>query len=364
MTYASDNTVGHGIGGSGSSVGAALRQLREQRGWSIADVSARLKFAARQIEALENEDWSGLPRGSSLRGFLRNYARLLEIDPEPLLVAVEGPAAAAANARPVPSMSATPLPASSPREWGGNGGRRRGGLRVLGLVLLLIGIGAAYAVFQERLPEQFQLARLVNSQSAANGPREVSTGSGTVTSTTLISPAPASSTSNGTAAAPAAETPAAPAPAATPPASTATPAAPAPRADAATSTVTEPVGPMTPATTPPLGGVVPRPASPQAPAASADAAPAAAATAAAPAAASGSQSLAIQITRDSWIDVRDGKGTVLVSQVLPAGTERTIDAAPPVRVVVGNVQGATLSWQGKPVDLRGSRDNVARLTLQ
>ncbi|MDP2878656.1 MAG: helix-turn-helix domain-containing protein, partial [Sulfuricella sp.] len=39
----------------------------------------------RQIEALEADDHASLPGKTFLRGFLRNYAKLLQLDPEPLL---------------------------------------------------------------------------------------------------------------------------------------------------------------------------------------------------------------------------------------------------------------------------------------
>jgi len=69
-------------------VGQSLARLREARGWTLADVSVRLKFSERQITALEAEHWSELPQGLSLRGLVRNYARLLGTDPDTLLAAL------------------------------------------------------------------------------------------------------------------------------------------------------------------------------------------------------------------------------------------------------------------------------------
>jgi cytoskeleton protein RodZ len=66
-------------------VGAALRQAREARGLAVDDVAQQLKFASRQIESLENERFDRLPGPTIARGMVRNYARLLKIDPEPLL---------------------------------------------------------------------------------------------------------------------------------------------------------------------------------------------------------------------------------------------------------------------------------------
>ncbi len=67
------------------SVGVALRQAREQLGLSVANVANRLKFAPRQIEALEAEDFARLPEMAFVRGFVRSYAKLLQLDPVPLL---------------------------------------------------------------------------------------------------------------------------------------------------------------------------------------------------------------------------------------------------------------------------------------
>jgi len=69
-------------------VGPSLRRLREAQGWSMSDVSARLKFSVRQIDALENERWDDLPKGLSLRGLVRSYARMLGADADALLAAL------------------------------------------------------------------------------------------------------------------------------------------------------------------------------------------------------------------------------------------------------------------------------------
>jgi len=68
-----------------SSVGQRLRRAREARGMSIADVSQALKLGPKQVEALEAENWGALPGNTMIRGFIRNYARLLNLDSEPLM---------------------------------------------------------------------------------------------------------------------------------------------------------------------------------------------------------------------------------------------------------------------------------------
>ena len=62
----------------------ALRALRVSKGLSLEDVSGRLKFPARHIEALEAERFDDLPKGLGLKSLIKNYAKLLGIDSKPL----------------------------------------------------------------------------------------------------------------------------------------------------------------------------------------------------------------------------------------------------------------------------------------
>jgi cytoskeleton protein RodZ len=76
-----------GVGDAGP--GRMLAQLRSERKLSVTDVAQRLKYGARQIEALEAEDFDKLPGATFVRGMIRGYAKLLAVDPEPLLKALE-----------------------------------------------------------------------------------------------------------------------------------------------------------------------------------------------------------------------------------------------------------------------------------
>jgi cytoskeleton protein RodZ len=66
-------------------VGQELAAAREARGLALADVAQQLKFAPRQLEALEQERFDALPGATIARGMVRSYARLLKLDPEPLV---------------------------------------------------------------------------------------------------------------------------------------------------------------------------------------------------------------------------------------------------------------------------------------
>lgn len=65
--------------------GAVFQEAREKAKLSLEDVSSRLRLSIKQIKALETNDFSALPEAMITRGFIRNYARFLEIDAEPLL---------------------------------------------------------------------------------------------------------------------------------------------------------------------------------------------------------------------------------------------------------------------------------------
>jgi cytoskeleton protein RodZ len=78
-------TEATGVGARPTGVGASLREAREAQGLAVDDVAQQLKFAPRQIESLENERFDRLPGPTIARGMVRNYARLLKLDPEPLI---------------------------------------------------------------------------------------------------------------------------------------------------------------------------------------------------------------------------------------------------------------------------------------
>jgi cytoskeleton protein RodZ len=124
-------------------VGAELQRAREARGLALSEVAQQLKFAPRQLEALEQDRFDLLPGGTFARGMVRNYARLLKIDPEPLVRSIadryEAPEAnnlAARYSQPVPFSDSA----------------RRSTFVYLGLSLgvLALGAGVAWQWYHER----------------------------------------------------------------------------------------------------------------------------------------------------------------------------------------------------------------------
>jgi len=71
-------------------VGAWLRETRQQRGLSLAEVEEATRIRRKFLQALEDEDFDALPAEVHVRGFLRLYAQFLGLDPEEVLSRYEG----------------------------------------------------------------------------------------------------------------------------------------------------------------------------------------------------------------------------------------------------------------------------------
>jgi cytoskeleton protein RodZ len=125
-------------------VGRELAAAREAQGLALADVAQQLKFAPRQLEALEQEHFAALPGATFAKGMVRSYARLLKLDAEPLLLRVAGHFEVPDSNR-LAARYHQPVPFSD--------GARKSTFVYLGLsagVLVLVG-AVAYGWHQERL---------------------------------------------------------------------------------------------------------------------------------------------------------------------------------------------------------------------
>ena len=65
--------------------GARLAWERQRAGLSVADVAASLRLHPNQVRAIEQEDLTRLPEPAYVRGFIRSYARVLNVDAAPML---------------------------------------------------------------------------------------------------------------------------------------------------------------------------------------------------------------------------------------------------------------------------------------
>jgi len=123
-------------------VGAELRNAREELGLTVSEVAHHLKLAPRQVEALEDERFEQLPGVTFVRGMLKTYARLLKLEPEPLLERLAG-RFQAPDANRLAARYSQPVPFSD--------SARRSTFVYLGLsiVVLALGGGVAYQWYRE-----------------------------------------------------------------------------------------------------------------------------------------------------------------------------------------------------------------------
>ncbi len=282
--------------------GATLAAAREAKGLTRNEVAERLKLSPRQIEALEAEDWAALPDPVFVRGFVRNYARLLDLDAETLISRSAGGV----------TVTQTITAPSAGVRLGGSPVARWLLLPLLLAALFVGGMAALYTWLR-----QGEDAMLPLNQ----GPQ-------------ATEPPPA----------PAPEPVTEPTPTASPPV-----AAPAP------TPIEAPAAPPRPPASP-TSAAEPAPdrqAAMRAPEANA-----------AEPAASTKVSMRFSPTEDAWIQVVDSQG-MRFSKLVRAGASEVVSGMPPFKLVVGNAANVNLVYNGHNIDLKPFiGEKVARLTLE
>ncbi|MDC2859506.1 MULTISPECIES: RodZ domain-containing protein [unclassified Delftia] len=299
--------------------GTLLRQAREAAGLSLAGLAAALKVPAPKLEALEADDYAAFQDHVFMRALAQSVCRTLRVDSASVLALLpRTQLKSLADDR--GSINAT-FKERSFKATGTPLGRENGSRKVAIIVLLLL--AAAAAVYF--LPKH---------EGDAEEPQ-----AGSSDAAALVSPAATVSEPV------AAQEPVAPA--VTAPASEgAAPAAPA--APAATPAV------QAPAAAAPAAGVpgdVP--------------ADAAAATPATQAAQTPGGVLVMKASAQSWVQVKDANGRVVLQKTLAAGESVGAEGALPLSVIVGNASGTEVRVRGELLEVaKTTRDNVARFEVK
>jgi len=329
---------------------ATLTHARQAAGLTIEEAARQLKFAPRQLEALEAGALQRLPGGTFVRGMVRSYARLLRVDPEPLLAQISSQVAPP-DAERLAQRYRQPVPFTD--------GARRSNLAYVALSLVLLVAVAAVALQwrQERAGTR-TLAFVPAGQMPAEATRtEVAGAAAVPAEASSKGAAPASRTASS--ATPASKSSASPQPATKPPVGT--PQASKPPVgtpQAAKPPVSTLQAAKVPVSTPQAAKPVASAPAAGSPAMTAAAAPSDTASA-------GTGRLALKFEGESWVEIRSGSGKLLVASLHTAGTERFVSGVPPFEVVIGNAQQVHLTYNDKPVDLSPYvKVEVARFTLQ
>jgi len=295
-------------------LGATLREARELKRLTIQDVVDAIHLSQKQVTALETNDFTLLPEPMITRGFIRSYARLLDIDSEPLL---------ASHRSLVPSQDVGSIVVRSNVNQVMTGSSDQPWLMYILssiLVLLFLISWMYYTDSSKTKPtEEVDIALVaesptINTEGATVGQVEVpvvnQTPSGA--SEKSISPTPEASTLNS-------------------------------QVDSGNSQVDS--------------GTINHPSSistvdsnsPEVSSNSNDA----------------DKSLVFSFEQESWLSVKDANGQVLFEKLMPAGAVQGFDGLAPFKVVIGNAIGTKVTYKGSDIDLTAStKGSVARLKVE
>ena len=277
-----------------ASPGQALAAARAGLKLSVADVSQQIKYGVRQIAAIEADDYAKLPGTTFVRGMIRSYAKLVQIDAEPLLAEL--------GRRDIPGPVTVDLRTSGQEpflEGGEKSNRVYVGLSVAALVAVAV---VAYQWWTNPL-DTGEVVKI--TPKAAKSEASVS----------AAAPVPVD--------------------------------APQRSADA------------------PAPASVPEPEGKGEARAAEQRAQATVPAGAARASVSGRKRLELEFEQQSWVEIKQANGKILLSQLNQAGTSQLIEGVPPFEVVIGNAANVRLKYDGEAVDLRPHfKIDVARLTLE
>lgn len=306
--------------GGGLTAGGLLREARLASGMHIAALAVALKVPVSKLEALEADNFTVLPDTVFVRALASSVCRTLKVDPAPILALLpQSPSpslsadSAGINAPVKGSAGKSSMPSASFSSGSGGSASRP----VVFVVLALL-VGALALYF---FPGQQEGASSPDVP-LATAPDAVPPGAEAQALAVVV-----------------------PSPAERPAELVSTTALAAPAVAASGANVAPLVAPAAAALAP-------------------ASAPAAVASAAAPADAP-TGALVLRARGESWVQVKDAAGAVVLQRNLTAGEAVSVSAPPPLAVVVGRADATEVIVRGKPFDLTAvSRENVARFEVK
>ena len=273
---------------------------------SLEDVAQRLKYGTRQIQSLEEDDYPRLPGSTFVRGMMRSYAKLLEMDAGPLLDELqrrEIPAHVTVDLR----AKRIPFPDGSKRPT-----------RVYVVMSVLVVLIAAAVILEWQVGfSPWSLTLAPNTSVDAQAPADAGT------------PAPEAGSAEVARSQPSADQLA--------------------TQQSATIPNSAAAAPVT-AVAPVAGTALPEPSVVRVPVSGQTAS---------------RGRIVLQFQRESWVEIKQADGRIIMSQMNRGGSEQELGGTPPFDVIIGNAPSVRLVYNGQPVDLRPHfKVDVARLILE
>ena len=311
-------------------VGELLRAERLAQGLSIEDVARQLRLAVRQVTALEEDDYDKLAGGTFARGFVRNYAKLLQMDAGPLLQQLDQSLPPPAPQTITYQIEGVPFPS-----------KQKSGSRnlIIAAVIILALLLLVYEIYRGNE------ANIANIGKQPDVRSETGAGAEETTEPRLLSPdmtpngeSGAASSAEEAAAGEKESTAQLPAPALV--------LSPPPTREVAPAVaVPEPANTVSPGSASQSGNTAVTP----------------------PGANGGANGIRLVFLGESWTEVKDGRGRLLLSRINPRGTEQVLQGKPPFFLTIGNAAEVKLVYNSKPVDLTpytNAFGGTARLSLE
>ncbi|BCG26752.1 helix-turn-helix domain-containing protein [Pseudomonas tohonis] len=327
--------------------GETLRQARESKDLSLAEVARQLNLTEQALRQLEAGSFDQLPGHTFARGYIRAYAKLLGMDQARLVTDFDLYTGTDATGSNVHSLGRIEEPVRLSQSV----------LRFVSFAILLVLGVIGFLWWQDQAERRSGETADISMEHV-----EVESADGTTQIHPLDEPEDQAvvEAQQGEEGAPGELSPEVAAqPEGTPPtaASTApTQALPLPQSSAPATSA--PVAPSAATATTPAAPVAP--AAPTAPAATAPAAPAQAPVVAA----AGQGLVRIQFVANCWTQVTDADGKVLLSALKRSGESVELAGRPPFELRLGYARGAQVSYNGQAVDVAPyTHGETARLKL-
>jgi cytoskeleton protein RodZ len=124
--------------------GESLRTVRESKGWTVAEAAERLNLTPQRLSQIEDGDFDKLPGSTFARGYIRAYAKLLELDQSRLVLEFDQFTGTDAAGSSVHSLGRIEQPVSYSQRI----------LRFFSFILLMGVIGAGLYWWQEQAERQ------------------------------------------------------------------------------------------------------------------------------------------------------------------------------------------------------------------
>lgn len=296
-------------------LGAQLRQAREAKGISQQDVSNNLRFSVKQIDALEHDAFDVFPDAMMARGFIRSYAKYLQIDAEPLLAEFRTNSGDDPQKVIVVKSSMRPI-ALTTESWPW--------LKYILATIVVLLFLLAWMFYVEFMPEQ----TADSSSKSEVGLDQIQQANDNVADTSQPIALPE-------AALPAAER------------VTEADANAVMQDTTAANTPSQPIEAVTP----------------QAAAVSAVTFPSV--TQSVSVSEANVKTISLSFTGQSWVSVTDKNGKLVYEKLSQSGAQESVTAIPPLTVVIGNANDTKVQYAGQAIDLSPiTKNNVARITLE